>query len=277
VYGNSFPSSTVRPVYNVAMSTAPSSEEMERTVEVRPLPIPAKVANALACLVPLSWPCHWQTVNQKEVVVSEYCGTVTNVREEAGLYFQPCCGLETKRASTSVQTLDLPSSKIVDKAGSPVLVSAIVNYQVEKPLEAIYNVADYDLYMQTNAQAVVKNVVGKHTYTQLKSDTEEVNRNLCAEMQPKVDIAGIKILSVALNELNYAPEIAASMLKKQSAGAMLEARELIVQGAVKIAQDAVAALESGGMVLNDQDKVKIVTNLLTVTCSDSDAQPTISL
>ena len=95
-------------------------------------------------------------------------------------------------------------------------------------------------------------------------------------MQPKVDCAGVKILSVALNELNYAPEIASSMLKKQTAGAMVEDRQLIVDGAIRIAEDAVVKLEAGGkMKLSNEDKVRIVTNLLTVTCSDNDATPTV--
>jgi regulator of protease activity HflC (stomatin/prohibitin superfamily) len=145
-------------------------------------------------------------------------------------------------------------------------------------LKAIYNVENYKTYVLINAQAVVKSVVGKHSYNGLKAETEAVNAQLCKEMQPKIDCTGVRVLSVALNELNYAPEIASSMLKKQTAGAMVEARQLIVQGAVQIAQDAVVALEEGGkMKLTNEDKVKIVTNLLTVTCSDTDATPTVSM
>ena len=79
-------------------------------------------------------------------------------------------------------------------------------------------------------------------------------------------------------ELNYAPEIASGMLKKQQAGALIEARKLIVEGAVMIAQDAVRMLEADATVtMNNEDKVKLMTNLLTVTCSDTDATPTLSV
>jgi regulator of protease activity HflC (stomatin/prohibitin superfamily) len=248
---------------------------MERDVEISPMPLAATVVNAI-CFVP-NICCGWQTVNQRQVVVTEYCSQVTGVRDTPGCYRQPCCGSSTKIVSTAVQTLDLPNSKVVDSNGSPIMVSAIVNYQVERPLAAIYDVANYQTYVLINAQAAVKGVIGGYTYNELKSKIDLVNEQLSTEMQPKVDVAGVKVLSVALNELNYAPEIASAMLKKQSAGAMLEARELIVQGAVKIATDAIAKLEQGGMQMTNDDKVKIVTNLLTVTCSDSDAQPTISV
>lgn len=81
-----------------------------------------------------------------------------------------------------------------------------------------------------------------------------------------------------LNELNYAPEIAGMMLKKQQAEALLEARQLIVDGAVSIAEDAIKKLEANGVVkMSSEDKVKVVTNLLTVTCSDQDTTPTLSI
>jgi regulator of protease activity HflC (stomatin/prohibitin superfamily) len=249
---------------------------MDRSVEISPMPFEAQFCNTVFC--PCNVVCGWQTVNQREVVATEYCGVITQVRDTPGLYQQPCCGSLERRVSTAIQSLDLPNTKIVDLNGSPMMVSAIVNYQVEVPLKAIYNVEDYTKYVMINAQAVVKSVIGKHSYNDLKAETEAVNAELCKEMQPKVDCTGVRVLSVALNELNYAPEIASSMLKKQTAGAMLEARQLIVQGAVQIAQDAVVALEEGGkMKLSNEDKVKIVTNLLTVTCSDTDATPTVSV
>jgi regulator of protease activity HflC (stomatin/prohibitin superfamily) len=259
-----------------ATSTAPDLQSMDRSVEISPMPFEAQFCNVIFC--PLNVVCGWQTVNQREVVISEYCGVITQVRDIPGLYQQPCCGLAERRVTTAIQSLDLPNTKIVDLNGSPLMVSAIVNYQVEVPLKAIYNVEHYTKYVEINAQAVVKSVIGQHSYNDLKAETEAVNDQLCKDMQPKVDCTGVRILSVALNELNYAPEIAGSMLKKQTAGAMVEARQLIVQGAVQIAQDAVVALEEGGkMKLSNEDKVKIVTNLLTVTCSDTDATPTVSV
>merc|ERR1711939_456862 len=149
---------------------------------------------------------------------------------------------------------NLEAIKVVDAVGAPVMVSAIMNYQVVDPLRAMYSVDNYHENVMVNAQAVLKMVVGQYSYNELKSQTEHIN------------------------ELNYAPEIASAMLKKQQAGALIEARQLIVDGAVRIAGDAIKKItEEGTVKMTDQDKVKIITNLLTVTCSDTDTTPTVSL
>merc|ERR1712070_957075 len=120
--------------------------------------------------------------------------------------------------------------------------------------------------------------VARYSYEQLKADHDEVNSRMRCTLQPLMVQAGIDIMSMSLNDLSYAPEVAAAMLKRQQAMALVDARTLIVEGAVRIAQDAVSKLEMEGTVqLNDDQKVKIVTNLLTVTCADTDATPTVSL
>merc|ERR1712146_596950 len=129
-----------------------------------------------------------------------------------------------------------------------------------------------------NAQAVLKQTVSQYSHGQLKADHDEVNDRMRQTLQPLLLLAGIEVSSMSLNDLSYAPEVAAAMLKRQQAMSLVDARTLIVEGAVRIAQDAVARLEVDGTVsLNDDQKVKIVTNLLTVTCADTDATPTVSL
>merc|ERR1711907_264058 len=133
-------------------------------------------------------------------------------------------------------------------------------------------------YINTNAQAVLKQTVAQYSYDQLKTDHDEVNSRMRNTLQPLMELAGIQVSSMSLNDLSYAPEVAAAMLKRQQAKALVDARTLIVEGAVRIAQDAVTKLEQDGTVtLDDDQKVKIVTNLLTVTCADTDATPTVSL
>jgi len=91
-------------------------------------------------------------------------------------------------------------------------------------------------------------------------------------------VPSLQVDSMTLNELNYAPEIASAMLKKQQAGALIEARELISEGAVQISLDAVQKLEAGGRIqLTNEDKVKVVTNLLTICCGEENAKPVITL
>ena len=271
------------------MSSAPAAEHMERSVAIGEMPLAATACNLLFC--PFNWTVGYTTVHVREIQVAEYCGVVTVVRDEPGLYRQDVCGLSERRVSTAVQVLDLPNAKVVDAGGAPVLVSAIVNYKVVDGLQALYNVQNHGQFVFVNAQAVLKNIVGSRTYAELKTETASISLELARELQPVVDCAGVKIMSVALNELNYAPEIASNMLKKyvqtpdpnrgslsrvnpllslaslalsfaiahrQAAGALLEARQLIVQGAVQISQDAIVALEEGGRLkLNNEDKVRM--------------------
>merc|ERR1711988_1410692 len=156
-------------------------------------------------------------------------------------------------------------------------MGAILNFQVVDPLKAIFAVEHYENNVMVNAQAVLKTVVGQYSYNELKSQTQRINESLRTQMEPTVARSGVHVVSMYLNELNYAPEIASAMLKKQQAGALIEARQLIVDGAVRIASDAIKKIGAEGTVaMSDQDKVKIVTNLLTVTCSDTDT-PTVNL
>lgn len=245
---------------------------MDRSLEVKPLPIAACIGSYLN---PFQLCLGWLVVDPKQVIVTSHCGVVTKVYDQPGCFSVPICGKETRKVSTAMQSLDLPNSKIVDGNGSPIMASAIINYVVVDPRQAIYGTTNYMNYLMINASAILKAVIGNHTYNDLKANTLQINKDLADTLQPQVDVAGLKILSVSLNELNYAPEIAASMLKKQAAGAMIEARKLIVEGAVQIANDAVTKLQEGNLKLTDEDKVKIVTNLLTVTCGDSSAQPAI--
>ena len=135
----------------------------------------------------------------------------------------------------------------------------------------------YNSYVLNNAEAVLKQVVGRYSYYQLKSETEQINQAMLDTITPLVKVAGAKVTSMLLNELNYAPEVASGMLKTQQAGALLEARTIIVEGAVKIALDAVKMLEQSGLKMTEEGKSKMVSNLLTVSVSDVDATPTISM
>lgn len=241
-------------------------------VEATGAPCLAKVMG----FIPIFWPgmCYAVSPNEHTAIVS--MGRLANMRTEPGCY----CDWPHIRTSISVKvrSLNLPESKITDSRGSPVLVSAILNYRVVDATKALFAVENYTNFVMLNATAVLKQVVGTHSYEELKVNSADVNIGLTRAVRGEVAAAGIYVESMHMNELNYAPEIAGAMLKKQQAGALVEARELIVEGAVKIAQDAITRLEEGGkVVMSPQDKVKIVTNLLTVTCAENEATPTVNV
>lgn len=245
-----------------------------KEVEIESVPILSKVLS----IIPLTWFFAPYTIEPNSVAAVVHMGTLTSINEESGLHFDWPFGRSVQTVSVKQQTLTLPSEKVTDSQGVPVLVSAIVNFRVVDVKKALFSVNDYRQYLAVNATATLKNCVSSHTYDEMKSHGSELNPTMAKALQKEVEFAGVCVTSMALNELNYAPEIASAMLRKQQAGALVEARELVVEGAVKIAQDAIARLADGGAVkMSDADKVKIVTNLLTVTCSESEATPTVGM
>lgn len=246
--------------------------------DVRPAPVNWATHLISALFFPLDLLHGWVMVRPNEVVAVSHLGEVTSVHRAAGCFKVPCFAKEERHVSIKQASLELHPTKVVDAVGAPVMVAAVLNYRVVEPMKALYAVEDYTHYVAVNAQATLKHVVSAHSYNELKSNAEQVNRALCDHLAPLVERAGITVISLTLSELNYAPEIAAAMLKKQQAGALIEARSLIVEGAVRIAKDAVAQLEKEQVVeMSHSDKVKIVTNLLTVTCGDVEATPTVQL
>lgn len=217
-------------------------------------------------------------VHPNEVVATTHFGVLTSVHTTPGCHKVPFFGMEQRRISVREHAEELHATKVVDAVGAPVMVGAIINYRVVEPLKALYAVQSYHEYVTVNAQATLKTVCSMHSYNELKSQTELVNAALREALAPTMERAGVQVTAITLSELNYAHEVAAAMLKKQQAGALIEARALVVEGAVRIAQEAVSRLEKdAAFKMTDEDKTRIVTNLLTVTCSDTEATPTIQL
>jgi len=244
-------------------------------VRQQDVPLVAKCCSLICC--PLAFMGTAYTVDQQTEAAVLHLGVLTHIERTPGLHFAWPCFREVKTISTKHRTVSLPSMKVADQSGAPILVSAILNYYVEDAKQAIFNVENFNSYVLNNAEAVLKQVVGRYSYYQLKSETEQINQAMLDTITPLVRVAGAKVTSMLLNELNYAPEVASGMLKTQQAGALLEARTIIVEGAVKIALDAVKMLEQSGLKMTEEGKSKMVSNLLTVSVSDVDATPTISM
>ena len=146
------------------------------------------------------------------------------------------------------------------------------------------NVESVYQYVQTSASAVLKQVVSKYPYEDddngghsLKTEAAAVSQEMQKELQNRLAHAGVSVMSFNLTDLSYSPEIAQAMLVRQQAEAMIKARRLIVKGAVDISEGAITQLEAKGVTMNPEEKTKIVTNLLTVICGETGAQPTLSL
>eukprot|EP00657_Telonema_sp_P-1_P009128 TRINITY_DN3294_c0_g1_i5.p1 TRINITY_DN3294_c0_g1~~TRINITY_DN3294_c0_g1_i5.p1 ORF type:complete len:299 (+),score=92.48 TRINITY_DN3294_c0_g1_i5:53-949(+) len=272
-------------------SSAASDVYKRQEVEIGDVPFLAMCCSIFPCAHLNAYYC----LGPKEEAAITHCGVLTSMQSEPGCHHATPCGMEVMKISTKQRVLDLPNQKVADGNGNPIMVSAVLNYRVADAKKALLNVTNADAFVSTvpllqptgqsmltcvaqNAQATLKQTVGKFSYDMLKHSSDDINENMRQHLAPLLVCAGIEVASIRLNDLSYAPEVAAAMLKTQQARALIQARELIVEGAVRIAQDAVAGLERDGRIkLDDNSKARIVSNLLTVTCGESNAVPTLQL
>lgn len=228
-------------------------------------------------LCPLTFISSFWIMNAREEAVVLNCGVLTEHHTSPGLKFSNSCAREIRTVSTAQLSVDVMNQKVTDATGNPIIVSAVVTYRVTNARRALLNVNDPIGFVNTQAAAAVKLTVARYTYDQLKTESEDVQLELVRVLQPRVATAGVTIQSVSLNELNYAPEIAAAMLKKQAAQALVDARQVVVKGAIGVAQQAVKQLEADGLNMTDQDKFKLVSSLLIVVAGDREASPVMSV
>jgi regulator of protease activity HflC (stomatin/prohibitin superfamily) len=222
------------------------------------------------------------TVTEQEHAIILHFGKYTGRKMDAGCHCAAPCGREIRKVSTRKQTMNLKDIKVVDFNANPLVVSGVVTFFFEQTIKAALDVQEPVNFIATQATAVLKQVVAAYPYesedgVSLQHEVAQVSEKMVKLLQKQVAVSGARIISFQLNEISYAPEIAQAMLRKQAANALVAARKTIVKGAVDIAHNAVAQLEAQGVKMKDEEKAKIVGNLLIVICSDKDATPTVSL
>ena len=220
---------------------------------------------------------------REEIVVLRFGKFVTTLKTQGIRWIHPV-GRTLHRISTRDATLEIPKTTVVEKNGNPIEISAIVLYRVEDTYKAALQVEDYHRFLSNQAGAVVKRVSSMFPYesgddeTQcLKKESEVVTQAFIVELQDAINAAGVKVLGFRLNDLTYAPEIAQSMLMRQQAMALIDARKTIVDGAVLIVRDAVGQLQKEGFELGAAERDQLVSNLLVVLCSGERAQPVLQV
>ena len=220
--------------------------------------------------------CGLFTVGPRETILILHNGRLTKTEREPGCHWAAACCRSMRAVTNQDIVWNMPMLKMVDKTGVPIMVSAIVVYRIVDAKKAALDIDDYRNFVESLATASLKQVVQAYTYDELKVEARQVTDQVVRELQSRVIVAGAQVDSITLNELNYAPEIASAMLKKQQAAALIEARHLIAEGAVQISLDSVARLE-GKLALEREEKVRIVTNLLTICTGEENAKPVLTL
>ena len=185
------------------------------------------------------------------------------------------------KVSLRVHNLTTPTLKVNDRSGNPVEVAAVVVWRVADTARAIFDVENFESFIAIQSESALRQVVSARWYdgdvhgqNSLRGDLETVVKVLAEALQEHVALAGLEIVEARISHLAYAPEIAGAMLRRQQAEAVVAARSRIVEGAVGMLKMAIEELQSQGVVtLSDSERVRLVSNLMTVLVSEGDAQP----
>ena len=202
-------------------------------------------------------------------------------------------GEEGKRMSLKIMTLSNNKQKINDYLGNPVEIGIAVMWRVVDTAKAAFNVDNYKEFLSLQCDSALRNIVRLYPYDSapgidttgdgiaddgsLRGSSEVVAQRIKAEIQTRVEEAGLEIVDARITYLAYAPEIAAAMLQRQQASAMVDARKLIVDGAVSMVEMALDRLNEHNVVdLDEERKAAMVSNLLVVLCGNREAQPIVN-
>ncbi|MCL6590586.1 MAG: SPFH domain-containing protein [Firmicutes bacterium] len=190
-----------------------------------------------------------------------------------------------KKVSLRARNLNGEKLKVNDEMGNPIEIAAVVVWRVENTAEALFDVDNYNAYVKVQSESAIRHLAGMYPYDitddthhlSLRGSANEVAETLKQELQERLGKAGVVVEEARLSHLAYAPEIAAAMLQRQQASAIIAARQKIVEGAVGMVQMALNKLNTEGVVnLDEERKAAMVSNLLVVLCGERAAQPVLN-
>ena len=213
------------------------------------------------------------------VLFGKYKGTVGH----SGFHWANPLMLK-KKVSVRARNLNGEKLKVNDRRGNPIEIAVVAVWRVSDTARAIFDVDDFEDYMRVQSEAALRHLAMAYSYDTFEDDTislrgsvDEVSETLQAEVQERVKRAGIAVEEARISHLAYAPEIAGAMLQRQQAEAVVAARTKIVEGAVGMVEMALAKLEEHDtIVLDDERKAAMISNLLVVLCGQGHAQPVVN-
>lgn len=265
-------------------------------VDAIPPMVAAMICGMLTFLAGLILTGGFKTLQPNEAYVFTLFGKYYGSLSREGFFWvNPFCsavnparvslGASSKKLSLKAMTLNNEKQKVNDEEGNPIEISVVVIWRIVNTARAVFNVDNYMAYLSTQCDAAIRQVARQYPYDvssngdekSLRGSAQEVADILKGEIQARTDIAGIEILEARISHLAYAPEIAAAMLQRQQASAIIAARQKIVEGAVSMVKMALEKLSDEEIVtLDDDKKAQMVSNLLVVLCGNKDAQPIVN-
>jgi len=222
-------------------------------------------------------------VNPNEAKVLQFFGSYVGSAKTQGLrWANPF--FTKKRISMRIRNFESGKLKVNDNDGNPIEIAAVVVWNVVDSAEAVFQVDDYNNYVKVQSESALRNLATSYAYDShdethmsLRGNTAEVADHLKREIQDRLAKAGVEVLEARISHLAYAPEIAHAMLQRQQAGAIIAARQKIVEGAVGMVEMALDMLSRRDIVtLDNERKAAMVSNLLVVLCGDRSTQPIVN-
>ena len=244
------------------------------------LPPPVKIVAAIVVMLDCFFMGGLFMVNPNEGRVLQLFGKYVGTVKNPGLrWANPL--LMKKKISLRVRNFETSKLKVNDQDGNPIEIAAVVVWKVIDTAEAMFQVDNFENYVHVQSEAAVRNLATAYPYDthdedhiSLRGHTATVAGQLKQEIHDRLAVAGVEVVEARLSYLAYAPEIAAAMLRRQQAGAVIAARQRIVEGAVGMVEMALDALSSKNVVqLDGEQRASMVQNLLVVLCGEVAAQP----
>lgn len=260
--------------------------------------------SCLLLLVNIIMWCGFLMLEPNEARVTTWFGKYSGTFSRTGFYWI-CPFYTAKKVSLRARNLDAEPIKVNDKVGNPVMIGLVLVWKLKDTYKALFEIDSQTMaanpnsigsdtkglmnalenFVKVQSDAALRQVAGCYAYDNadsadeltLRSNAEEINEQLVQTLNDRLSMAGIHVTEARINYLAYAPEIAAVMLRRQQADAIIAAREKIVDGAVSMVKMALDKLQDQGVVTLDEDKkASMVSNLLVVLCGDEPAQPVVN-
>jgi regulator of protease activity HflC (stomatin/prohibitin superfamily) len=252
-------------------------------MNIRTQAVPEIIAAALAIAVLTFLTAGLFMVNPNEGKVLQLFGEYKGTAKLQGLrWANPF--LTKRKVSLRVRNFDSSHLKVNDIDGNPIEIAAVVVWKVFETAEAMFEVDDFEHYVKVQSEAALRNLATSYAYdahddthVSLRGHTKAVADHLKREIGDRLVKAGVEVIEARISHLAYAPEIAAAMLQRQQAGAIIAARQRIVEGAVGMVEMALDMLSAKSILqLDEERKAAMVSNLLVVLCGDRNTQPVIN-
>ncbi len=260
-------------------------------VGVAVAPVPVKILCLFLILVLIVCMLGFFMVAPNQARVMQLFGSYVGTEMQTGLRWANPLYYKTK-LSLRVRNFESSTLKVNDSNGNPIDIAAVVVWKVVDTAEAMFEVDDYENYVTIQSEAALRNLATTHPYDihddedvitienavlALRGNPEQVAELLKTEVQDRLSKAGVEVIEARISHLAYSPEIASAMLQRQQATAIVAARHKIVEGAVGMVDLALAALqEKNVVVLDNERKAAMVSNLLVVLCGESAASPVVN-